>query len=145
MQNEHVSQQLMRRVEIHSKLYETRFRGHPSVLDKTNEKDRHFIMVECPIILAEDLPADHPQIRSHGNRVVGKWNAALAALKLGARGKPSPTTFADCLFVLQHDTWYTTEGLQLIRDQARAFVPVYHEATSVLSESARIAIGGLRL
>ena len=104
-------------VKEHSSRCERMHRDMPKPLDRLLDKD--FITEEISLIDASELPNDHPnKSPEHQPKGKEKWDAVMSVL---SRNKsPSNSLFSDTLFVLQHNDWYTDEGIKTIRDLALA-------------------------
>ena len=119
MREHDVSDLLMQGVFTHSRRYEGQFRDRPEEVNRLIEKD--FVMEEHAIVSASDLPADHPRIcpmrRLQGRK---KWDDAVTLLQSDDR-REFNRAFNLCLFVFQHDDWYTEEGLTHLRQLVRTY------------------------
>lgn len=109
MSNCNVSDILMKRTLIHSKRYESMFRGRQ--IEVNFVRDKNFIMEEHGIILETELPLTHPRRqRKSASYSVQRWDKAVISLQSN-----SPNAYNDVMFILQHDDWYTEEGRKEIK------------------------------
>ena len=109
MSNSHVSSILMERTLIHSKRYESMFRDRPNEVSLIQDKE--FIMEEHGIILESELPLNHPRRpRKNASYTIQRWDKAVNALK-----SKLPNAYNEVMFILQHDDWYTDEGMKEIK------------------------------
>lgn len=116
-----VSELLLQGVYTHSKRYEDYFRNRELKVNHTYEKD--FILEEHAIVNSNNLPANHPH-EHHTSRFKGKmkWDDTVKLLQSGDFSQKNKSkAFNNCLFFLQHNDWYTTEGFDELRRLARDF------------------------
>ena len=105
-------------VREHSQRYEGMYRDMPKPLNRSH-LTKDFITEEISLVDASELPNDHPnsapERQSKGKE---KWDAVMSELRLN--NPPSTSLFNNVLFVLQHNDWYTDEGIEIVRDLALA-------------------------
>jgi hypothetical protein len=78
--------------------------------------DRDEITEERPVVKETELPSNHPRIKQLLDASKGeeKWESAMELLRspdYSTRNK----AFHDVIFIVQHDEWYSAEGLLEIR------------------------------
>ena len=85
-------------------------------LDRFKIADKDFITEEIALIDSSLLPSNHPNNRPE-NQSKGKekWDFVMLHLRSNST---SSSLFSDVLFILQHDDWYTKEGLKLVQSLA---------------------------
>ena len=102
-------------VQKHSARYEDVFRSRAEPISCikgfcVRHKYKDEVMEELPIVDAADLPLDHPRNPvSDGSSMMStvKWRKAVATLR---SREQSSTVFDDCLYIMQHNDWYTDAG-----------------------------------
>lgn len=112
-------------VHKHSARYEEvhRARAEPitRVFGRLRDKDKDEVMEERPIVDSADLPLDHPRhLASEGSSMMStlKWEKAVATLR---SREQSRTIFNDCLYIMQHNDWYTDAGRAELQRLARNY------------------------
>lgn len=106
-----LSEMLTTRVQQHSQRYVKYFRD----ADKSKLRDKNFIMEEHALVRSEELPSAHPRIpREDNNKARSKWDQAVMQLCSKDR-ELCQKAHSNAMFVLQHNEWYTEEGLERMR------------------------------
>jgi len=122
-----VSDILMQRTIKGCRQYESIFRDHPEKVNFSRDKD--FIMEEHAIINESELPKYHPRRMKESECFkVEKWNRAIHALE-----SRLPSAFSHVLYILQHDEWYTDEGLREIKRLAANYPFTKHQQHRISS------------
>jgi hypothetical protein len=78
--------------------------------------DRDFVIEEHPLVDEASLPKDHPRRLGEQRVCLGqeKWDSVIHILKSTDSPKPTGKAFEGVMFVLQHNEWYTRDGLEEI-------------------------------
>lgn len=103
-------------VDEHSQRYEGVYRDLEIPLNRMKIADKNLVTEEIALIDSSVLPSNHPnnppENQSKGKE---KWDAVMLHLRANST---SNSLFSGVLFILQHDDWYTNEGLKLVQSLA---------------------------
>ncbi len=104
-------------------------------LNSRSSLDRKFFIEEHPLVDESCLPKDHPRRLGELGLCRGqeKWDSVIHLLKAAEPHKDTSKAFNGVMFVLQHDEWYTDEGLEEIRRLAGNFPFTHKQRMQILN------------